>query len=435
MADYGEYHFTELMDSSSKVFLDLALEYQDLSDFGWMSVLIPKIILNWDAAMYLSDTESDAVLVASTRREIMDLHLNGERVTLPVLFEAGRFDGEYRFPMPMPLTMASPNQDGNLPLHPIVGMFVVCSGQELSANDYFFLQKYVDLVTLSVVQRLLAKKGQQHLAFIRTLVADIGHNVIVPNIFFKAYLRRLGGKIKRLSEIQEQLKQLAQAPPQDLPAGMRNLAAEMAYANEGLQEEFEHIRKHYVNTSLFLETLLRQSHFEKGRYVLQKKTCNFHSDVIGPQVEQYLAKLKAKGIEIDISMGGVPDQVIEAVVDVGLISQVFANLLSNAVKYTRPAPNDPANRKFIAYGLDLVHDAFGPGEEGVKINLFSSGNSLDPTEAEAIFHEGRRGSNIESERGTGHGLFFVKEVVELHGGKVGYESTPMGNNFYFILPR
>jgi signal transduction histidine kinase len=293
----------------------------------------------------------------------------------------------------------------------------------------------VDLVTLSVVQRLLAKKGQQHLAFIRTLVADIGHNVIVPNIFFKAYLRRLGGKIERLSEIQEQLKQLAQAPPQDLPAGMRNLAAEMAYANEGLQEEFDHIRKHYVNTSLFLETLLRQSHFEKGRYVLQKKTCNFNSDIIGPQVEQYLAKLKAKGIEIDISMGGVPDQVIEAVVDIGLISQVFANLLSNAVKYTRPAPNDPTNRKFIAYGLDLVHDAFGPGEEGVKINLFSSGKSLDQADVEDIFQEGRRGSNIESERGTGHGLFFVKEVVELHGGITGYEATPMGNNFYFILPR
>lgn len=433
MADYAQYRFTELMDATSKVFLDLALEYQDVNDFGWMAVLIPKIILNWDAAMYLSDTESESVLVASTRRDIMDRCLNGEQVTLPVLAEAGRFDGEYRFPMP--LASAAANQDGSAPLYPIVGMFVVCSGQELSANDYFFLQKYVDLVTLSVVQRLLAKKGQQHLAFIRTLVADIGHNVIVPNIFFKAYLRRLGGKIERLSEIQEQLKQLAQAPPQDLPAGMRNLAAEMAYANEGLQEEFDHIRKHYVNTSLFLETLLRQSHFEKGRYVLQKKTCNFNSDIIGPQVEQYLAKLKAKGIEIDISMGGVPDQVIEAVVDIGLISQVFANLLSNAVKYTRPAPNDPTNRKFIAYGLDLVHDAFGPGEEGVKINLFSSGKSLDQADVEDIFQEGRRGSNIESERGTGHGLFFVKEVVELHGGITGYEATPMGNNFYFILPR
>ena len=36
--------------------------------------------------------------------------------------------------------------------------------------------------------------------------------------------------------------------------------------------------------------------------------------------------------------------------------------------------------------------------------------------------------------GTGHGLAFVKQVVEIHGGVAGYEATEEGNNFYFILP-
>ena len=37
--------------------------------------------------------------------------------------------------------------------------------------------------------------------------------------------------------------------------------------------------------------------------------------------------------------------------------------------------------------------------------------------------------------GTGHGLSFVKRAVEMHDGVVGYEPTPLGNNFFFILPK
>jgi len=36
--------------------------------------------------------------------------------------------------------------------------------------------------------------------------------------------------------------------------------------------------------------------------------------------------------------------------------------------------------------------------------------------------------------GTGHGLSFIRHVIEMHGGRVGYEPTAGGNNFYFILP-
>jgi hypothetical protein len=28
----------------------------------------------------------------------------------------------------------------------------------------------------------------------------------------------------------------------------------------------------------------------------------------------------------------------------------------------------------------------------------------------------------------------VRNVVETHGGEVGYQATPGGNNFYFVLP-
>jgi signal transduction histidine kinase len=52
-----------------------------------------------------------------------------------------------------------------------------------------------------------------------------------------------------------------------------------------------------------------------------------------------------------------------------------------------------------------------------------------------MFDEGYRGSHARGEPGTGHGLSFVKSVVRIHGGVVGYEPTHLGNNFYFILPK
>ena len=45
-----------------------------------------------------------------------------------------------------------------------------------------------------------------------------------------------------------------------------------------------------------------------------------------------------------------------------------------------------------------------------------------------------RGDNDRDVPGTGHGLSFIRHVIEMHGGRVGYEPTQEGNNFYFILP-
>jgi signal transduction histidine kinase len=60
---------------------------------------------------------------------------------------------------------------------------------------------------------------------------------------------------------------------------------------------------------------------------------------------------------------------------------------------------------------------------------------VPPEERDVIFDEGYRGSHARGEPGTGHGLSFVKSVVRIHGGVVGYEATHLGNNFYFILPK
>jgi signal transduction histidine kinase len=127
----------------------------------------------------------------------------------------------------------------------------------------------------------------------------------------------------------------------------------------------------------------------------------------------------------------MPDDDLPLSVDKGLMSQVYANLFSNAVKYVR---RNHEGKKYMAYGRILLKDYFGPGKDGVKFNVFTTGAHVPPEDVPHIFEEGYRGHNVDGEVGTGRGLYFVRNVVETHGGEAGYEPTPGGNNFYFVLP-
>ena len=114
---------------------------------------------------------------------------------------------------------------------------------------------------------------------------------------------------------------------------------------------------------------------------------------------------------------------------------MYANLFSNAVKYTQEIIDHQGRpRKAVTYGREIIADFFGPAKPGIKFNVFTTGPHLSREEADFMFTEGGRARNSLQQEGTGHGLAFIKHVVELHGGQVGYEATNQGNNFYFILP-
>ncbi|NIN36255.1 MAG: sensor histidine kinase, partial [Gammaproteobacteria bacterium] len=116
---------------------------------------------------------------------------------------------------------------------------------------------------------------------------------------------------------------------------MKNFGDELTDVNRGLTVELENIEKHHKNMSLFIETLLRRSHFDQGQLTLRTKLCNMKKDVVRPQLERYLKQFREMGISIDDRLSGIPEEEIINVVDVGLIAQVYANLFSNALKYTR----------------------------------------------------------------------------------------------------
>ncbi|MDY6836373.1 MAG: ATP-binding protein [Thermodesulfobacteriota bacterium] len=431
--DYTHYGFTSVESQALKTYFDLAQEFERLEDIYQVSVAIPKLYFDLEARLYLMDLEKKRLcLVAKTDEG------EGE-IGGPPPTEIKPAQGAYRVNRSMILTIRGNRQFvEQFPFGPekdLIGILEVYPVEEQNTHQELFFEKYANRIGFSLHIRSLLRKNMEHLEFIQGLVADIEHNVIVPNMLYRLFLRRLSGKIQKNREIEKLLKSF---PLGDTPLCKKELEpilAELAEVNRGLTEEFRSIKKHYHSTSLFLETLLRRSHFDEGRLTLRTKACNMKKAVVQPQLERFEERFAERGIAIDDKYSGIPDEETISVVDIGLMAQVYANLFSNALKYTHEITNDAGEqKKYIAYGREFMKDYFGPGKDGIKYNVFSTGLHIAPEERERIFEVGYRGSNASNRPGTGHGLAFVRNAVEIHGGVAGYEASPSGNNFYFILP-
>ncbi len=431
-ANYTSYGFTRVESDALKTFFDLAQEFENIEDIYEISVGIPGSFFNLNALLYVVDfPKSQFVLVARSEKvgpEIGAPPLNPIKVG-GVPYSSGRsmvftVYGNKQLIKELPFPT-----DNN-----VVGMLEIYPRDHLDQHQELFFQKYANRIGFNVHMRFLLEKYSEHIAFIKSLVGDIEHNVIVPNMVYKLFLRRLRGKIQKNKEIEQLFKKHSlQAESQCKELGP--ILAELREVNRGLSEELGNIEKHYQSTSLFLETLLRKSHFDEGHLTLKTKTCNMKHAVIIPQLERLADQFAKKGITIDNRYSGIPDDDMVVVVDIGLIAQVYANLFSNALKYTRRITGKEGGpQKYISYGREKLINYFGRDKGGIKYNVFSTGPHIAARERKRVFEEGYRGANSSNRPGTGHGLAFVKNAVELHGGVAGYEPTPDGNNFYFILP-
>ena len=436
--DYAQYDFSNHQDSALKTFFDLAQEFESLADLYLVCVAVVKTHFGLDTNLYLVDSKREVlVLVCTSKKGYQGSPDKLPPASIKMLHEAF-IENESLF---TPIFGKTATQDvgASTKKQELLGMLQVTPGSNLSESEKFYFQKFANRIGYAIYNRILKQRNVEHLKFIESLVADIEHNVIVPNMAFRLFLRRLEAKIRKNREIESVLQEKCSELVADGTVDhtwQKQVMAELQEVNRGLEDEYSNIERHNRNISLFVESLFRRSHFKEGRFIPQKRLCKFKEEIIDPQLERFKERFHSRSIAIDEHLGGVPDESLVAVADVGLISQVYANLFSNALKYTRTVHDGEGNpRTFVAFGQEVLKDYFGSGQDGIKFNVFSTGPHIPPDERDRIFEEGYRGADAGGVPGTGHGLSFVKRAVEMHDGVVGYEPTPLGNNFFFILPK
>ncbi|MDO5673381.1 MAG: HAMP domain-containing sensor histidine kinase [bacterium] len=442
---YERYNFSQGRNDFLKAFFDLAQEFDLLEDFYRICVAVPLTMASIACDLYICREQDGALeLVCSCDCGVLE---EPEPAAYPVhvsesaYVEAGCFVVPVfsRHILKQDSIIVTASQldlwnglESAAPHGHVLGMFVVRGNDNLDENDRFFLGKYANRIGYNLDTRLIARQNVARLNFINTLVLDIEHNVIVPNMYFRHLFNQLNKRIAMLNQQRRRLEELSS--PEEIPEACRQCARELHEIEQSLRNDYLEIVKHHAHMTLFIESLFRREHFEQGHLVLRPKRCFIEKEVIIPQLEHYAARLAAAKISVDRPMN-MDKEEIPIMVDIGLLAQVYANLFSNAAKYTREITDYRGHRrKAVAYGRERVDNFPVPGQYGIKFNVFTTGPSMDPAEGNRLFLEGTRGEGDTDLPGSGHGLSFIRHVVEMHGGRVGYEATREGNNFYFILP-
>jgi len=114
---------------------------------------------------------------------------------------------------------------------------------------------------------------------------------------------------------------------------------------------------------------------------------------------------------------------LEVYADKTMIEMVIRNLAENALKFSSAG--------------DTVTISVAQQNNNILVSVKDTGIGI-PAEAKSkIFDKSTLYTTYgtKSEKGSGLGLVLCQELVELHNGSIGFESTPgAGSNFYFTLP-
>ncbi|WP_084312737.1 sensor histidine kinase [Desulfobulbus elongatus] len=441
---YEHYNFTQGRNDFLKAFFDLAQEYDSLDDFYRICVSVPLALVGVASGLYLCENrERGLQLVCSSEDGVL---AEPRPADYPVQMQEMPYElgGSYIIPIfskqPFSKDTDDRTADRQMKLWDdlrglcgsgrILGMFEVRRKERLTESDKFFFAKYANRIGYNLDNRLIARQNIERLKFINTLVIDIEHNIIVPNMYFRHLFNQLKKKIGLIEELKREITSSQETPAPRCGYCFGRLQALQA----DLVKYHQEIVKHHANMSLFIESLFRREHFERGHLVLHPKRCFVEKEVILPQLDHYASRLQAANVTVDRPQNMYEEE-FPILVDIGLLAQVYANLFSNAAKYTKEIIDHRGQvRKAMAYGREIVDNFPHPGKKGIKFNVFTTGASMSVEQGNRLFQEGMRGDDNLDIPGTGHGLSFIRLVVEMHGGKVGYEPTQEGNNFYFILP-
>ncbi len=187
------------------------------------------------------------------------------------------------------------------------------------------------------------------------------------------------------------------------------------------QEQFLTIaERNLKRLSRLIDDLLDMSKLEAGKMTLKRQPASLEK-IIADSVFALDNWAKTKFITIEKNVAAALPEVN---VDADRLTQILNNLMGNAIKFTP------------AHGTITVTAAVKkPGE--VEISVRDTGIGISPENLGKVFDKfyqvGERVSTDIS--GTGLGLSIVKELVELHGGKIWVDSDKgQGTTFTFTLP-
>jgi signal transduction histidine kinase len=170
------------------------------------------------------------------------------------------------------------------------------------------------------------------------------------------------------------------------------------------------------------------SKIETGRINLQFTAVNVQ-DLIHEALQLTEDQIKQRDHTLDLQLNGA----IPAVwADRDRLMQILTNLISNAYKYT------PNGGRIVIAARPTVSQ-LGPqgGLKAAQITVSDNGIGIRAEDQQQLFQRFFRSGDTEARQspGTGLGLSIVKNLLEIQGGRIWFESVHgQGSSFHIIIP-
>lgn len=194
--------------------------------------------------------------------------------------------------------------------------------------------------------------------------------------------------------------------------------------NEEQKESVRTIISEADRLMQLIQQVLDVAKLSSGKIKLDIQKVSLKELAENPSIKSLAEMAANKGLEFSFNVNYDVPEAVDA--DPNRLIQVFVNLIVNAYKFTEKG--------------GIAVKAMKKGKS-VRIEVQDTGVGISAEEKAKIF---RKFYQIQSQRkgltkpegtGTGLGLSIVREIVNLHGGKVGVTSAPgKGSIFWFTIP-
>ena len=195
--------------------------------------------------------------------------------------------------------------------------------------------------------------------------------------------------------------------------------------NENQAHFLNIVKSNTERLNILVNDLLDVSRIESGRVTLSPQAMDIR-DVAEDVIEEVLRRSQEENKPMALSLDA-PKKLPLVNGDLERTRQVLSNLVFNAYHYT------PEN------GTITVHIHLVDDDREVQVDVADNGVGIALEDQERIFERFYRGEHplVLATPGTGLGLSIVKEIVEMHKGRMWMKSSGVagdGSTFSFTLP-
>lgn len=308
---------------------------------------------------------------------------------------------------------------------------MVFRSEEISGNRDRMLE-LMRLLTMAI-SFLIASTIVVIVLLIRSVLAERKQFLIARNLGheLEASARKAESASQAKSEFLAMMSHEIRTPLNGI-LGMLNLLAE-APLNRTHRDYASAARDSADDLLVIVNDILDMSSVEAGQLKLHFETTSLRSlvDDIRHHAESVIG---TKPIRLEIAIA--PDLPARFVTDGGRLKQVVLNLVSNAAKFTDQGSlniklatcRDPAS---LPGWSASAHDL------GLSVEVQDTGLGIRESDRDKLFHGFSQLDSASNRKfgGTGLGLSICKRLVEMLGGRIGFQSEyGKGSTFWFDIP-